>query len=139
MLHLSFRDYLINSDAEENEFGIDEKQSATELVEDCFRVMGSLEPDVCHLGIPGTPRSTLKPEFINACIPPEVQYACIYWINHQLVAGLRHGQGEVILAFLEKHLLHWVEVLTLLGRVYQITGLMRNLRSVLNAKVGEQH
>jgi hypothetical protein len=135
MLHLSFRDYLINSDAEENPFWIDENQSARDLVEDCFRVMGSLEPDVCHLGIPGTRRSTLKPEFIDACIPPEVQYACLYWVNHQLMAEIRCGDAKTILTFLEKHLLHWVEVLTLLGRVYQITGLMRNIRSILNAKV----
>ncbi|KAL9567780.1 hypothetical protein ACKAV7_008083 [Fusarium commune] len=79
LFHLSFRDYLINSDTDENQFRIDEKQSAKDLVEDYFRVMGSLEPDVCHLGIPGKPRSTLKPKFIDACIPPEVQYACIYW------------------------------------------------------------
>lgn len=136
MFHLSFRDYLINSDTDENQFRVDEKKSAKDLVKDCFRVMGSLKPDICHLGIPGKPRSTLKPKFIDACIPPEVQYACIYWTSHQLVAGVHEGDAETILTFLEKHLLHWFETLTLLGRVYQITGLMRNLRSILNVKVG---
>ncbi|KAF4957239.1 hypothetical protein FGADI_3304 [Fusarium gaditjirri] len=136
MFHLSFRDYLINSDIGENQFGIDEKQSAKDLVKDCFRVMGSLEPDVCHLGIPGKPRSMLKSEFVDACIPPEVQYACIYWIYHLLIAGVHDRDAEAILEFLQKHLLHWVEAMTLLGRVYQVTGLMRDLRSMLNAKVG---
>ncbi|KAI1009512.1 hypothetical protein LB504_003127 [Fusarium proliferatum] len=134
LFHLSFRDYLMDSDLEENQLGINEKKSAKVLVRDCFRVMGGLEPDICHLGVPGKSRSTLKPEFIDACIPPEIQYACIYWISHQLVAGVREGDAEAILEFLEKHLLHWVEALTLLGRVYQITGLMRNLRSILNTE-----
>ncbi|XEV00997.1 hypothetical protein FSHL1_006284 [Fusarium sambucinum] len=129
MLHASFRDYLISPKTREHQFWIDEKKSAEDLAKDCLRVMETLQPDICHLKMPGTHRSILKPEFINACIPPEVQYACLYWINHRVVAGLGPGDATRILKFLKQHLLHWIEAMSLLGRAFQITKLMRELQS----------
>ncbi|KAG8677613.1 hypothetical protein FPOAC1_003637 [Fusarium poae] len=131
MLHLSFRDYLMSPETQEHKFWIDEKASARNLAKDCLRVMETLQPDICHLKMPGTPRSTLKPEFINACIPHEVQYACLYWVNHQVVAGLGPNDATRIFKFLKRHLLHWVEAMSLLGRTFQITNLMRELQSAI--------
>jgi hypothetical protein len=135
MLHLSFRDYLLSPETKEHKFWIDEKASARNLAKDCLRVMETLQPDICHLKMPGTPRSTLKPEFINACIPPEVQYACLYWVNHQVVARFGPKDATRILTFLKQHLLHWVEAMSLLGRAFQITKLMRELLSVIPIEV----
>ncbi|KAF5687077.1 heterokaryon incompatibility protein het-E-1 [Fusarium denticulatum] len=115
MLHSSFRDYLMDPDIEGNPFQIDEKESSRDLVGDCFQAMANLKTDVCHLGIPSQLRSTLGPEIIDECLPPEVQYACIYWIIHQIVAGIGPGDAAAILNFLEKHLLHWFEAMILLG------------------------
>ncbi|KAF5623564.1 heterokaryon incompatibility protein het-E-1 [Fusarium sp. NRRL 25303] len=134
MLHSSFRDYMMDPDIEGNPFRINEKTSSRELVGDCFQAMESLKTDVCHLGIPGQRRSTLRPEVIDERLPPEVQYACIYWIEHQRIAGIASGDAAAILNFLEKHLLHWIEVMILLGGVYLITGLIRSLKSVLERK-----
>ncbi|GKU07178.1 vegetative incompatibility protein het-e-1 [Fusarium langsethiae] len=131
MLHLSFRDYLMSPETREHQFWIDEKKSARNLAKDCLRVMETLRPDICRLRILGTDRSTLKPEFINACIPPEVQYACLYWVNHQVVAGLGSVDATRILNFLKQHLLHWIEAMSLLGRAFKITELMRTLRSIV--------
>ncbi|WXC44184.1 hypothetical protein QX201_003920 [Fusarium graminearum] len=137
MLHLSFRDYLMSPAAAKHQFWIDEKKSARNLAKDCLRVMETLQPDICRLKIPGTHRSTLKPEFINACMPPEVQYACLYWVNHQVVAGLGPGDATRVLKFLKQHLLHWFEAMSLLGRAFQISGLMRKLHSVIPIEVRE--
>ncbi|KAF4961378.1 hypothetical protein FSARC_10194 [Fusarium sarcochroum] len=93
MLHLSFRDYLVNPEySRTNPMWVDEKQTALALVRDCFRVMDGLKSDICHLRHPAKPRSTLTPEFIDACLPPEVQYACPYWVYHQESAGI--GKGD---------------------------------------------
>lgn len=135
MLHLSFRDYILSPDAAEHLFWVDERKTARDLVKDCFRVMESLRSDICHLKIPGAHRSTLKIEFINACIPPELQYACLYWVNHQVVAGVDHLDAAMILGFLKQHFLHWVEVLSLLGKTFQIGELMRTLISTLVVEV----
>ncbi|EYB31456.1 hypothetical protein FG05_30137 [Fusarium graminearum] len=135
MLHLSFRDYLMSPAAEKHQFWIDEKKSARNLAKDCLRVMETLQPDICRLKNPGTHRSTLKPEFINACMPPEVQYACLYWVNHQVVAGLGPGDATRLLKFLKQHFLHWLEAMSLLDRAFQITKLMRELQSAILIKV----
>ncbi|KAM0365779.1 hypothetical protein ACHAO7_008178 [Fusarium culmorum] len=138
MLHLSFRDYLMSPQAQKHQFWIDEKKSARHLAKNCLRVMETrLQPDICRLKIPGTHRSTLKPRFINACMPPEVQYACLYWVNHQVVAGLGPGDAARILEFLKQHLLHWFEAMSLLGRAFHITKLMRELQSVMSIEVRE--
>ncbi|KAM0492998.1 hypothetical protein ACHAP8_009527 [Fusarium lateritium] len=134
MLHLSFRDYLMSPEIRAHQFWIDEKKSASYLAKDCLRVMKTLRPDICLLKIPGTRRSTLKPDFINACMPPEVQYACLYWVYHQVVAGLGPGDATRILKFLKQHLLHWVEAMSLLGRAFQITKLMGELQSAIPIK-----
>ncbi|CAG1992151.1 unnamed protein product [Fusarium graminearum] len=131
MLHLSFRDYLMSPVAKKRQFWIDEKKSAGNIAKDCLRVMQTLQPDICRLRNPGTHRSALKPEFLNACMPPEVQYACLYWVNHQIVAGLGPGDASRILTFLKQHLLHWFEAMSLLGKAFQITKLMRELQSVM--------
>ncbi|KAI1052917.1 hypothetical protein LB506_009967 [Fusarium annulatum] len=134
MLHSSFSDYLMDPDIEGNPFRIDQKKSSRDIVEDCFQAMESLKTDICHLGIPSMSRSTIQPEVIAQCLPPEVQYACVYWIDHQRVAGIAPEDATAILSFLEKHLLHWFEALILLGKVYLITGLIRSLKYVLERK-----
>ncbi|CAF3616111.1 unnamed protein product [Fusarium graminearum] len=131
MLHLSFRDYLTSPETRKHQFWIDEKKSSRDLAKDCLRIMETLQPDICHLKIPGTHRSTLKPEFTNACMPPEVQYACLYWVSHQIVAGLGPGDATRILKFLKQHFLHWLEAMSLLDRAFQITKLMRELQSAI--------
>ncbi|RGP70149.1 vegetative incompatibility het-e-1 [Fusarium sporotrichioides] len=131
MLHLSFRDYLVSLETREHQFWIDEKKSARNLVKDCLRVMETLRSDICRLKNPGTPRSTLKPDFINACIPPELQYACLYWVNHQVAAGSGPEDATRILKFLKQHLLHWIEAMSLLGKAFEVTELMRTLRSMM--------
>ncbi|KAF4495055.1 Vegetative incompatibility HET-E-1 [Fusarium agapanthi] len=134
MFHSSFRDYLMDPDVEGNPFQIDKKKSARDLVGDCFRAMEGLKTDVCHLGIPGMLRSTLRPEVIDQCLTPEVRYACVYWIHHQMVAGITPRDATGILKFLEKHLLHWFEAMILLGKVYLITEQIRSLKSALEKK-----
>ncbi|RBQ66094.1 hypothetical protein FVER14953_03204 [Fusarium verticillioides] len=134
MFHSSFRDYLMDPDIEGNPFQIEKQNLSRDLVGDCFQAMESLKTDVCHLGMPGVLRSTLRPEVIDQCLPPEVQYACAYWIDHQNAAGIAPGDVATILSFLEKHLLHWFEAMILLGKVYLITGLIRSLKSVLERK-----
>ncbi|KAJ4244169.1 hypothetical protein NW762_014550 [Fusarium torreyae] len=93
--------------------------------------MAGLKFDMCHLRHPANPRSTLKPELIDACLPPEVQYACLYWVPHQDSAGIDKEDGLAVLNFLKEHFLHWIEALILLGRFWQVPGLIRVLQSTL--------
>ena len=69
-------------------------------------------------------RSGLSPEDqkkVEEYLPPHVQYACRYWVNHlQHCASLAEGLMSILAAkayaFLKVHLLHWVEAMSLIGR-----------------------
>jgi hypothetical protein len=84
---------------------------------DCIRLMKSyLRPNICGLVSPGTPRSTITTEKINSCIPEELQYSCHFWSSHLEQTGWVESDAEIILHFLNLHFLHWVEVLSLIGK-----------------------
>lgn len=132
LFHLSFRDYLINKESYPvNEFTIDQKETSRKLSVECLRVMKAhLKTDICDLRHPGTARVDITSQHINSHLPPEVQYACLYWVKHQQVAGGEPADIQVIMDFLKIHLLHWIEALILLDRSWEISGLLKTLRIV---------
>ncbi|KAJ0133904.1 NADH-dependent flavin oxidoreductase nadA [Fusarium oxysporum f. sp. albedinis] len=115
LLHLSFRDYLI---AEKSEFQVDERLTHRNLAKHCLRVMrAALRENICGLSFPGMRRSAVGTAQLEEHIPRELQYACMYWVHHQAKADLEPNDSHEIFEFLTTHFLHWVEVLSLLGRV----------------------
>lgn len=130
LLHLSFRDFLLDSNKRgENVFWIDEKQTHAGLAANCLRVLRCLERDICDVGAPGTPRSAIKE--IGTYLPPEVQYACLYWPYHTHRAGIHIVDGESTHDFLAGHFLHWIEALSLMGKVSEGLNLIKTLQSLL--------
>lgn len=74
-------------------------------------MLNSLRQDVCGQQAPGTLVANVECSRIEQCLPPEVKYTCLYWIQHLLKSGARlHGNNHVH-QFLEVHLLHWLEAL----------------------------
>lgn len=117
LLHLSFRDYLVDPEQREvNEFWIDEEDVHQNLFRSCLRVMRChLRKDICNIQQPGAYRSQIPSERIKKHVPPELEYACLYWIPH-LIAKNPASDMEDVYSFLAVHLLHWIEVLTLLRK-----------------------
>ena len=76
LLHLSFRDFLLDPEKREtNPFWVDEQQTHKRLAVHCLRVMkGCLRADICGLQAPGTSRSSISAESVEANLPPQVQY-----------------------------------------------------------------
>ncbi|KAF5694732.1 G-protein beta WD-40 repeat-containing protein [Fusarium denticulatum] len=52
---------------------------------------------------------------ISCCIPAELEYACTYWFLH--LKRSDRSLSSFKYTFLYEHLLHWIEVLSLLGRL----------------------
>ncbi|ETS77442.1 hypothetical protein PFICI_11316 [Pestalotiopsis fici W106-1] len=114
LLHLSFRDYLVT---EESEFRVNEELTHQNLAINCLRIMhGSLKENICDLPFPGACRSELDSQHIKSCIPPELQYACLYWVHHQIAAKHNSDNYQQIDDILKNHLLHWLEAMCLIGR-----------------------
>ncbi len=65
---------------------------------------------------PGIQASQVKSSRLQACLPPEVQYACLYWVQHLQRSDSQVRDGEEIYQFLQAHLLHWLEALGWMGK-----------------------
>ncbi|OJJ45133.1 hypothetical protein ASPZODRAFT_70729 [Penicilliopsis zonata CBS 506.65] len=121
LLHLSFRDFLLDEQRCGQEFWIDQQKVHRELLEYCMQAMcESLKRDVCELSDHSVLTLDVPLARVNCHLPPHVQYACQYWVEHLRNAKIQplddHGNstsGSSIHAFLTKHLLHWLEAMIL--------------------------
>ncbi|KAH6881046.1 hypothetical protein B0T10DRAFT_609246 [Thelonectria olida] len=134
VLHLSFRDFLVDAEKRgKNPFWVEEKHSHEKMAANCLRVMNErLRTDICDVNAPGTNRSIINPQKVDACLPPEVQYACLHWVHHIQHTRDRVSDGGPVDEFLTHHFLHWMEALSLMGRASDSLGIIQTLQSRLN-------
>lgn len=135
-LHLSFRDFLLDSEKRQiNPFWVDEAETHERLAIKCLELLlgsGHLKTNICGIEMPGTPRADISRQKILDCLPAEVQYACLYWIHHLKESGHTVQDGDQAHRFLEDHFLHWLEALSLIKRVPETIGLMAELERVVD-------
>ncbi|KAG5658696.1 hypothetical protein KAF25_010877 [Fusarium avenaceum] len=129
LLHLSFRDYLIDPENKETmEFWVDEKLTHGKLAKDCLRVMrGALQKNICGLSFPGMRRSAVDSQQLEKMMPSQLQYACMHWTYHQTEGDHELSDDNEIYDFLTTHFLHWLEAMSLLGRVKECLDALRSL------------
>lgn len=140
LLHLSFRDFLLDQrQCGGSEFCVDEQKRHQALGVHCLRVMECLRRDICDISVPGTPRSVIDPHKIKTCLPPEVQYACLYWVYHIQSAGVQPGDCEKVHGFMKHHFLHWIESLSLLGRARESVRLVKSLQLLYMVRSTDWH
>ncbi|KAH6867761.1 hypothetical protein BKA70DRAFT_1414438 [Coprinopsis sp. MPI-PUGE-AT-0042] len=122
--HKSFPDFVTDKSrcAIDSRFFIEASARHFHLAQHCLRIMLKLlKQNICEL-----PRSDWDVESSNLPpgtkdrIPPELAYACSYWVLH-LREGLSHliGRDDVIeqlRIFVDQHLLSWLEVLAWTNR-----------------------
>ncbi|KAH0559460.1 hypothetical protein GP486_004022, partial [Trichoglossum hirsutum] len=139
LLHPSFRDFLRSGQRCSNDlFYVDGEKAHFNLVKRCLWLMSyHLRRDICHLNVPATSVKDVDSSTMKRFLPVEVQYACRYWVEHlehlqpsqREKAGLC-SNGEVH-KFLQKHLLHWLEALSLIGKMPEGVLMIRSLQSML--------
>jgi hypothetical protein len=100
----------------------------------CIRLLGSdsLKEDVCRVETPGKRRSEVTMPTVHFHLPEVVSYACSYWIKHIVSSGEQIKDDGVVLPFLQKHILHWMEASSWLGKTSDISHNIATLRSVVN-------
>lgn len=115
--HPSFRDFLLNKDRC-GEFWVDENEAHQILAAGCIQLMSkTLKEDICGMHAPGSQASEVESSWIEKCLPPEVQYACLYWVQHLQRGGAQVHSSEETHRFLQAHLLHWLEALGWMGKI----------------------
>ena len=117
--HPSFRDFLLNNDrCKDRNFWVDEKQAHQTLANSCIRLMStSLKQDIYGLDAPGVLTSDVNSNRIQDCLPLEVQYASLYWVQHLQKSGAQLHDHDQVYQFLQEHLLHWLEALGWMGKI----------------------
>ncbi|KAH8696020.1 hypothetical protein BGW36DRAFT_407989 [Talaromyces proteolyticus] len=134
LLHLSFRDYLLDAFRRLEEgsvpFSVDEQEKHQRIAGKCLAVMRhSLRKNICNLPSDGTHHIKIHEQTIRQHLPSELQYSCRYWAQH-LVRGkdLIPGMNNAF-AFLQDHFLHWLEVMSILGIVSEVVDVIGTLQS----------
>jgi hypothetical protein len=114
--HPSFRDFLLDKDRC-GDFWVDEKEAHQMLAAGCMQLMfQTLKKDICELHAPGSQATQIESSRIQKYLPPEIQYACRYWVQHLQRSGSQAYNSEDAHRFLQTHLLHWLEALGWMGK-----------------------
>ncbi|KAK8029293.1 hypothetical protein PG991_006349 [Apiospora marii] len=127
LLHKSFSDFLLSSgDSNTGVFRVEASQIHTLLATKCIqRMTAGLKQDICDIRKPDATRDDVEKTTIDRCIPPELQYACINWVDHLKRSGRSFDND--IYTFLYNHLLHWLETLSILGHLREGVDSVREL------------
>jgi hypothetical protein len=114
--HPSFRDFILSKDrCSDTQFWVDEEHAHGALADACIQLLSkTLKRDVCNLRYPGALTEDVESCRVDGCLPLEVQYACLYWIQH--LQKSRTDLYNQIHQFLQEHLLHWLEALCWMGK-----------------------
>jgi hypothetical protein len=133
LLHLSFRDFLLDPEkCRTNQFWVNEQQTHKRLAGHCLRIMSeNLQADICKLQAPATRRQAVNLQTIEAKLPSEVQYACLYWVYHVEKSNVPPYDGDPVHDFLCQYFLQWLEALSLIGRISESIGIIKTLHSLV--------
>ncbi|OQE12757.1 hypothetical protein PENFLA_c063G02943 [Penicillium flavigenum] len=130
ILHLSFRDFLVQS---RTMFLVDMPRKHEDIAKMCLKAMRSrLQRNICNLESSGTYKADIDPQYILRYLPLELQYSCRYWTHHLEQSQNTSFDFEDVLLFLQKHFLHWVEAMSLLGLMSEIVVMLDLLHKVIS-------
>jgi NACHT domain len=115
-VHQSAKDYF-STGSGSNIFSAKQSDAHGLLFNRSLRLMSeSLRRDVCSLRRPGASMREIENDMVSRHIPAHVQYACCYWVHHLKESGDALKERNQVHTFLEKHLLHWLEALSLIRK-----------------------
>jgi hypothetical protein len=111
---------------------VDEKQAHKAVADKCIQLMSTnLKRDICGLYTPGARATDIKSSQVEKYLPPEVQYACLYWVEHLQRGGAQLCDDGQVHQFLQEHLLHWLEALSLMQKTSEAILVIISLESII--------
>lgn len=120
--HKSLPDFITDPDrcGGDKRFLIVPTEHHSRLAARSFCIMDhDLRENICDLGFPDRYLDNDKVRhLVDGKISPELSYACLYWADHLSNAGVDCDELlPLVEHFMFSHLLHWLEVLSLIGRL----------------------
>jgi hypothetical protein len=130
--HASFPDFL-HDISRSNKHHLPEIDAHCHMLCICLDVLDSspaLKQDICNVGKLNTHLSTISSSPLET-IPMDLEYSCNYWLVHlQWILNsqpLEEAEASQVMAFFERHVLHWIECMALLGRLGDSVCLLRQI------------
>jgi WD40 repeat protein len=123
LFHPSFQDFISDRNRCQNEvLHVDVGQQHLRLALYCLRLMNScLTYDICDIRNPGIANRDMQ-DRVQEKVTYGLRYACRHWVTHLIsfdhaLIAERPELLEALRLFCQHHLLHWIEVISLLGQV----------------------
>ncbi|KAL8349140.1 hypothetical protein RB601_002033 [Gaeumannomyces tritici] len=131
--HPTFRDFLLdNQRCGDPSFWVNGREAHSILADSCIDIMSEmLKRDICGLESPGTLAKDVDPDIVKQHIPPVLEYACLYWVQHVQMSGQRLCDNDRVDCFFREYFLCWVEAISLLGKTAGMTATVRLYNSLL--------
>jgi hypothetical protein len=133
--HPSFRDFLLDKKrCGDDSFWVDQKSTHEKLARRCLELMSapiSLRRDMCSLSEPNTLKSEIGEDILASSLSSEMRYACRYWVEHLQRSQQNLVDGDTVHIFLQQHLLHWLEAMSLMGEMAQCVRLLAKLQRLI--------
>ncbi|KIL62287.1 hypothetical protein M378DRAFT_51075, partial [Amanita muscaria Koide BX008] len=126
--HKSFPDYLTDqARCKDPLLRIDPMICHTQIATRCFEIMDKhLKYNILELGDwarfmsneDGLKEDGITDEQLEEKIPHQLHYSCVYWANHLEVANVEDADlMNGLEKFVDEHMLHWLEALSLIGKL----------------------
>lgn len=133
MLHLSFRDFLVDSSrCPDVRFHISQQQVHFDLSNHCLYLMEqSLVQNVCQLSGPGMLVAEVSEAALSQYLPFGLRYACRHWIDHTEHGRVSLSDDGPVHKFLRRHCTHWLEVISLISKIPEAIAMMIKLESLI--------
>ena len=143
LLHLSFRDFLVDPEKrKKSPFWIDEQATHQRIVTKCLQLMSGqkgLSQNICNLPNPGTLRDEIDKRTVKENLPPELRYACRYWVSHLQRSKHNIRDHDQVHTFLQKHALHWLEAMSIIGEASESINILAYLQSCTDVRFLSAH
>jgi hypothetical protein len=140
--HPSLRNFLFHQNRSDHRFYVDEKIAHKKLAGCCIKLMSaptSLRQNMCSLSEPSTLASETGEDIVAISLPSELRYACRYWVEHLERSQQKVIDGDTVHFFLQHHLLHWVEAMSLMGETAQCVRLLVVLQGLVAVRGTERN
>jgi hypothetical protein len=144
LIHLSFPDFLSHTNRCNvlPQYRVDPVMDHLRMTEHCLRQLNSsLHFDMCDIRDPSLSNAEVMDLQlrINRYLSEALRYACrfwtVHWLEHIRAAGSRCQVPLGLDEFCDKHLLHWIEVMSLIQCLNDVQRIMPELLSFMNVSV----
>ncbi|KAI8634011.1 hypothetical protein F5Y19DRAFT_470176 [Xylariaceae sp. FL1651] len=140
LLHLSLRDFIVGQTYKGiHRFYCDELDTHYRIASSCLTLLsdsGHLKKDICDVKDVGRATVDIDQRTIQTRLPSEVMYACNFLVYHLSAASRAQNFDRLLreaFDFFRRHLLHWWEALSLMGKLNDTVGYLKTLEDILKS------